>query len=132
MSRSSLFYIYSGLLFFKANHNFLFIIKIHYSLIWKVDFNFSVTQFFVFPFEAFMDLEGYKRNLGASLVSQILKNLSALWEMQVQSLGWEDPLEKGRATHSSILLFFFFFFLLGDHCFTECCGFLSYINKNQP
>ena len=29
--------------------------------------------------------------------------LTAMWETQVQSLGWEDPLEKGMATHSSIL-----------------------------
>ena len=31
------------------------------------------------------------------------KNLPAMWETQVQSLGWEDPLEKGMATQSSIL-----------------------------
>jgi len=31
------------------------------------------------------------------------KNLPAMWEIWVQSLGWEDPLEKGKATHSSIL-----------------------------
>ena len=40
---------------------------------------------------------------GASLVAQMLKNLPAMQETQVQSLGWEDPLEKGMATHSSIL-----------------------------
>ena len=40
---------------------------------------------------------------GASLVAQRLKHLPAMWETQVQSLGWEDPLEKGMATHSSIL-----------------------------
>ena len=39
----------------------------------------------------------------ASLVAQILKNLPAMQETQVQSLGREDPLEKGMATHSSIL-----------------------------
>ena len=39
----------------------------------------------------------------ASQVAQIVKNLSAMWETQVQSLGQEDPLEKGMATHSSIL-----------------------------
>ena len=38
----------------------------------------------------------------ASLVTQAVKNLSALWETQVQSLGQEDVLEKGMATHSSI------------------------------
>ena len=31
------------------------------------------------------------------------KNLPAMWETSVRSLGWEDPLEKGMATHSSIL-----------------------------
>ena len=41
----------------------------------------------------------------ASLVAQLVKkkNLSVMWETWVQSLGWEDPLEKGKATHSSIL-----------------------------
>ena len=39
----------------------------------------------------------------ASLVAQLIKNLPAMWETWVQSLGWEDPLEKGTATHSSIL-----------------------------
>ena len=33
----------------------------------------------------------------------MVKNLPAIWETQVWSLGWEDPLEKGMATHSSIL-----------------------------
>ena len=41
--------------------------------------------------------------LGASLVVQLVKNLPAMWETWVRSLGWEDPLEKGKATHSSIL-----------------------------
>ena len=40
---------------------------------------------------------------GASLVVQTVKNLLEMWETWVQSLGWEDPLEKGMATHSSIL-----------------------------
>ena len=39
----------------------------------------------------------------ASLVAQLVKNLPAMWETWVQSLGWEDPLEKGKATQSSIL-----------------------------
>ena len=33
----------------------------------------------------------------------MVKNLPAMWETQIQSLGWEDPLEKGMATHFSIL-----------------------------
>ena len=39
----------------------------------------------------------------ASLVAQMVKNLLAMQETQVQSLGWEDPLEEEMATHSSIL-----------------------------
>ena len=39
----------------------------------------------------------------ASPVAQMVKNLSAVQEIWVPSLGWEDPLEKGKATHSSIL-----------------------------
>ena len=38
-----------------------------------------------------------------SLVAQTIKNLPIMWENQVQSLGWEDPLKKGMTTHSSIL-----------------------------
>ena len=41
--------------------------------------------------------------LGASLVAQMVKNLPAMQGTQVQSLGQEDSLEKGMATHSSIL-----------------------------
>ena len=40
---------------------------------------------------------------GASLVAQLVKNLPAMWETWVPSLGWGDPLEKGKATRSSIL-----------------------------
>ena len=40
---------------------------------------------------------------GASLVAQMVKNPPTVWETWVRSLGWEDPLEKGMATHSSIL-----------------------------
>ena len=40
---------------------------------------------------------------GASLVAQLVKNLPTMWETWVRFLGWEDPLEKGRTTHSSIL-----------------------------
>ena len=40
----------------------------------------------------------------ASLVAQMVKHLSAMQETQVQSLGWEGPLEKEMAAHSSILI----------------------------
>ena len=38
-----------------------------------------------------------------SLVAQMVKHLLTMWETWVQFLGWEDPLEKGKATHSNIL-----------------------------
>ena len=40
---------------------------------------------------------------GASLVAQLGKNPPAMQETWIRSLGWEDPLQKGKATHSSIL-----------------------------
>ena len=54
----------------------------------------------------FLELEGIKETLTeerAFLVAQLVKNLPAMRETWVQSLGWEDPLEKGKATHSSTL-----------------------------
>ena len=39
----------------------------------------------------------------ASLVAQLVKDLPAMWQTWFRSLGWEDPLEKGKATHSSIM-----------------------------
>ena len=39
----------------------------------------------------------------ASLMAQLVKNPPAIRKTWVQSLGWEDPLEKGKTTHSSIL-----------------------------
>ena len=50
-------------------------------------------------FLVFMCLPNYE---GASLVAQSVKSLPAVQETRVRSLGWEDPLEKGKATHSSI------------------------------
>ena len=40
------------------------------------------------------------------LVAQLVKNLPVMWETWVRSLGWEDHLGKGKATHSSILAWF--------------------------
>ena len=49
-------------------------------------------------------MEGCKEStLHPSLVAQMVKNPPAMRENWVQSLGWEDPLEEGMATHSSIL-----------------------------
>ena len=49
------------------------------------------------------DETAFKISLNYSLVAQLIKNPPALWETWVPSLGWEEPLEKGKATHSSIL-----------------------------
>ena len=43
------------------------------------------------------------KSIQASLVAPMVKNPPAMWETWVQSLGWEDPLEEGMATHSSTL-----------------------------
>ena len=45
----------------------------------------------------------YSQYVWAFQVAQTVKNLPAMQEIQVRSLDWEDPLEKGMATHSSIL-----------------------------
>ena len=45
----------------------------------------------------------YTNERSVSLVTQTLKNLPTMQETGVQSLSWEDPLDKGMATHSSIL-----------------------------
>ena len=39
----------------------------------------------------------------ASLVAQLVKNPPTMWKTWIRTLGWEDPLEEGMATHSSIL-----------------------------
>ena len=50
-----------------------------------------------------LESEYFSYHLWSSLVAQSVKILPAMQEAQVQSLGWEDPLEKEMATHSSIL-----------------------------
>ena len=50
-----------------------------------------------------MGISDHLNCLRASLVAQLVKNLLAMQETWVRSLGWEDPLGKGNATHSGIL-----------------------------
>ena len=52
---------------------------------------------------SFLWLKELTCTLNISLVAQMVKNLPAMQETEVWSLGWEDPLEKGVAIHSSIL-----------------------------
>ena len=47
--------------------------------------------------------ELYTQSIWTCFVAQLVKNLAGMWETWVQSLGWEDPLEKRKASHSSIL-----------------------------
>ena len=58
------------------------------------------TVSFLLSFTLFSDYMGV---VGASLVAQEVKNLPAVKETQVQSLGWENSLEKGTATYARIL-----------------------------
>ena len=71
---------------------------------WSWDFNFS-HMFKGWEFLDFPDIgRGNKTGLlSGSLVAQLVKNLPAMQETWVPSLGWEDPLEKGMAAHSRIL-----------------------------
>ena len=43
------------------------------------------------------------KSVAVSLVAQLVKNPPAMQETWIRSLGWEDPLEKGKATHPNIL-----------------------------
>ena len=58
----------------------------------------GITRGFFLIFNCFVYI-----NFGASLVVQSVKSLPAMQETQVQFQGWEDPLEEGMATYSSIL-----------------------------
>ena len=90
-------------------------IKLHLSLVGRMGFPYGSagkeSASFVWDLGSIL---GLGRSLGegvdyplqyswASLMAQLVKNLPALCETWVLSLGWEDPLEKGKATHSSIL-----------------------------
>ena len=61
---------------------------------WLIEVAFALTEHIVIN----MDLEN-----NCFPVAQMVKYLSEMWEVQVQSLGKDDPLEKGMATHSSVL-----------------------------
>ena len=65
------------------------------------------------------------------LLTQMVKNLPAMQETQVQFLGQEDPLEKGMATPFSILAWRIPW-TEEDNCFTILCWPLPYINMNRP
>ena len=64
--------------------------------------SFQISAFAFFKYIPRYELMGHMVVL-APLLAQLAKHPSAMWETWVRSLGWGDPLEKGKATHSSIL-----------------------------
>ena len=87
---------------------FFFAIELYEPFITYVIFFHSVSRFFILlmvPFagQKLFSLMQNHMFIFASLVAQLVKNPPAMWETWVRSLGWENPLEKGNATHSSIL-----------------------------
>ena len=80
--------------------------NIHNTLIYTefiFKFCYMIHRLYFFHASFFFQLHTVYILLQASLVAQLVKNPPPMWETWVQSLGWEDPLEKGKATHSSIL-----------------------------
>ena len=69
----------------------------------KVSAFFFSTALVIIQYTISLILPGLLSVFGVSLVAQMMKTLPAMWETQVQFLGQEDALEKGVATHSSIL-----------------------------
>ena len=74
----------------------------------------EITGHVIYTYQSFWDkilfriilksyFENHLKSLCTSLVSQTGKSLTAMQETRVWSLGWEDPLEKGMATHSSMV-----------------------------
>ena len=79
------------------NTAFLVLAEFSSKTIWAWRLHFWEFKNYIFSF-----LKGYKV-IRASLVAQLVKNPPVMWETWVWSLGWEDPLEEGMATQSSIL-----------------------------
>ena len=79
------------------NTAFLVLAEFSSKTIWAWRLHFWEFKNYIFSF-----LKGYKV-IRASLVAQLVKNPPVMWETWVWSLVWEDPLEKGTATHTSIL-----------------------------
>ena len=94
------------------SHYLLFVCLFFFSLEYNVlkdgyclsDLTFTYLSFLTQQtFNKYLLNRTFQGNCGASLVAQTVKNLPALQETWVWSLGWEDPLNEGMATHSSIL-----------------------------
>ena len=104
----SYFIFKSTFLFSKMFHSYYlpFVSWVQYVLLfWSfLELIFSSISCFCFLYWKISSNLGWTSSTyGASLVAQLVKNPPAMQETWVQSLGWEDPLEKGKANHSSIL-----------------------------
>ena len=67
----------------------------------------------------------------ASLVAQLVKNLLAMWETWVRSLGWEDPLKKKTATHSNILAWRIPWIVQSIKILNEVCSGIIYLKQKK-
>ena len=65
--------------------------------LWSVYLHMDFPCYIICPYLYLLD------DIRASLVAQMVKNLPVMQENWIRSFGWEDPLQKGKATHSSIL-----------------------------
>ena len=63
----------------------------------------SIREIFFLSFFFWLIISYWRIVNRASLVAQTVKNLPAMWETRIRSLGWKDSLEVGMATHSSVL-----------------------------
>ena len=97
--------------YFKMKYKKLETIKADIFIMWTMENSFStrhktqklqrkrLIDFITWTFNICM----LKINTHAFVVAQLVNNSPGIWETWVRSLGWEDPLEKGKATHSNIL-----------------------------
>ena len=86
----------------------LFYLSICLLFIFPIKVFYQVHDLLIFPFSLWLVMSAmyFEEQFPfwrASLVGQLVKNPPAMWETWVRSLSWEDPLEKGKATHASIL-----------------------------
>ena len=102
---------HSSLMFCSFFQNFLYILFWIFLFLWFQVHYFFSTMFYLLLVHSslvsyltlyFLSLNVWFWRIWASLVAQLVKNVPATQETLVQFLGWEDPLEKGTATHSSI------------------------------
>ena len=91
---------YTAYLLFTLTIGLLLITSSHQNLIPQIKEELSKTQWLC---SCYVNCEDLSLSLNSTLVAQLVKNPPAMQETWVWSLGWEDPLKKGKTTHFSIL-----------------------------